>query len=704
MKSPNRAYDLRQEIAASAGARFLDRSHARSFSLNIFQMNALELMEASRRMRDPDQGFSLMLEKNREAGRQAHRELNRHVHNFAASALTLVEHTRIMMRENYANMEIQKAYEKQVTAIFGNEPVANFVQGLRNYMVHKGLPSSHMFLSFKSDPDAADGSGTQETGVRYDTASLLEWSRWKPPARKYLTDAGEHLDVHRFAEDYLVLVNRFHAWLDAALWAHHQDDLTQLAQLQQRLATNGQPPEIEQSANEAPPAIDEGPFEFPPDRVEQLNRAASDLLGKVRELVFKPSSPSFPTQRPIAANLTDIDMIGTPKYWGTDANGTSVFMFIRRGTKVFGFSEQDYQGVYSLADLVLVADWARDKLSRSFVEETFIGWAQARFEADGGTFVDALSASARIEVKPVEVWAPVAHLEVEEAFDFGPVRIAPITAEKIDSLKAMGSGIPAEHKQRVEEFMEVLRKEIQGCAAVVVPFNAEPKLAEERGRRIAQDAISLLRFLSPAAGVSSVFCPVALLGSEFVPTSKLLVLSDTGFSITDVVLDKNMAVWRLPSQQLASLKAEGLDQAASLISPDRLSEFGLAVRSSLIIYSTGVTLAQPMERLALTLSALENVLLKHEMEPVAANVAARVGFLIAKDRVGQEEAAQVVRQAYWMREQTRITALTHREEELLALLTFHAYGVLRTVLGNVRTFNSKVAFVGAVDNLAFAQA
>jgi hypothetical protein len=203
MKDPRTAADLLRQITDSAGSGYLNRAHQRSFSLNVLQMNAVELMEAAQRVKDPDQGMALMMEKNREAGRQAHRELSRHVHNFVSSALTLVEHTRVLMRNHYAGTELLATYEKQVMATFAQSPVAQFVQGLRNYMLHRGLPNSSMFMKFTANPGATDGSGTAETGVRYDIAPLLDWKNWKPLVRSYLKQAGEYLDLLEFAQEYL---------------------------------------------------------------------------------------------------------------------------------------------------------------------------------------------------------------------------------------------------------------------------------------------------------------------------------------------------------------------------------------------------------------------------------------------------------------------------------------------------------------------
>ncbi|MCR9002626.1 hypothetical protein [Rahnella perminowiae] len=306
--------ELFRQIRESEGSSYLNRAHQRSFSLNVFQMNALELIEAAHRVKDPDQGILLMMEKNREAGLQAHRELNRHVHNFVSSSLTLVEHTRVFMRKHYAHTKLLEAYEKQVIATFAKSPVAQFIQGLRNYMLHKGLPDSSMYMNFETNPGATDGSGTFETGVHYDTASLLDWKDWKPAARNYLELAGEHLDVHEFALEYLTLVNQFHEWLNVTLEMHHHSDLQELSQLQARL--NDINPTNELISPTVPSDyLDIKPFFFTSVHSIELDQISLELMGMIQELHFEQTAQNFPSERPVIS-ITDQDLIGPITFWG----------------------------------------------------------------------------------------------------------------------------------------------------------------------------------------------------------------------------------------------------------------------------------------------------------------------------------------------------------------------------------------------------
>lgn len=702
MKKPSTAADLLHQITGSAGSGYLNRAHQRSFSLNVFQMNAVELMEAAQRVKDPDQGMALMMEKNREAGLQAHRELNRHVHNFVSSALTLVEHTRVFMRKHYADSELLATYEKQATATFAQSPVAQFVQGLRNYMLHRGLPNSRMFMKFTTDPVAKDGSGTAETGVHYDTASLLDWKDWKPIARTYLEQAGEHLDLHEFSQEYLTLVNQFHGSLDATLAAHHQSDLQELGLLQTQLqAISPTRRPVSATQDEAPDFAAVEPFEFTSGQITELGQISSSLQGKIRELHFQQFPRGFPTERP-TTTITDRELAGPITFWGQEANGEEAFMFILHEDKPYGLPQSDYGCLDGLTDAVMKSAWARASLSRTFIEKAFCDWARQRFSAGGPPFPEALSTAARESVAAVEVWAPIANMEVEQGFNFGPVRIESITAAAIETLRSRAPVSRPEQEQQVSQFFEELRSDIQGYAAVVISMEAEPEIAQERALRIAQDAVGLLRFFSPAASRSQLFSPVALTGAEYIPTSKLIVLREGGFLLNESVLPKHVGHWRLPTQQILALKAELLDAAASLVLPEGLSEFALAVRASLLTYSKGTTLVDPLDRLRNCLSALEGVLLRHEMEPRAHSVANRMSYLLAQGGADRDAVKQIVRQIYWLQGQPHLTAHGRREDELISVFTSYAYDALRVALGSTPTVSSTAHFVIEVDRVGLS--
>lgn len=686
--------ELCQQIRESEGTGYLNRTHQRSFSFNVFQMNTLELIEAVQKIKDPDQGIFLMMENNREAGLQAHRELNRHVHNFVSSSLTLVEHTRVFMRKYYAGTKLFETYEMQVMITFAKSPVAQFVQGLRNYMLHKGLPNSGMFIKFGAN------SGAIETGVQYDTVDLLDWKDWRPLARAYLEQAGEHLDIYEFTLEYLALVNQFHEWLDATLEMHHHSDLEELRQLQAQLQEINLIKEPIASVEPSDSLIIE-PFKFTSVQTAQLEQISFELMRKIQEIQFKQTLKEFPTERPVSL-ITDSELIGPITFWGEDINGSLAFTFFTHNGKPYGFVEEDYELLENLIDAVMKVDWARISLSRKFVETAFFDWARRQFPIVHSSFPAGLSVTAQEKVTNVEVWAPIANLEVEKGFDFGPIHIEPITAAVMDNLRSRAPRPPAGQEQNVGQYFEKLRQDFQGYAAAIISIEAEPEFAVERAFEIARDAVNLLTFFSPAALRSDLFSPVALAGAEHIPTSKLIMLHEGGFGHNECVLPKHVGHWRLSTQKISALNSDLLETAGSLITLEGLSDFALAVRTSILTYCKGATFLTPKERLRSCLSALETILLRHDMEPRAYSIANRMSIILSRKGVDDEEAKKIIQQIYWLLEQTQPAELGNREKELIATFTTYAYNVLHVALGNIQNFHSKVQFVFEVDRMGIS--
>jgi hypothetical protein len=283
--------DLLNAIHSSRGMEHVNRSHHRTFTLNIFRMNAQELIEITRRVNDPDEGLRLMSQNNREAGQQTHREVTRRVHNFVAASLTLVEHTRIFMREHYSNTPILDQYQAKVDAEFANKPLVRFVQDLRNFMLHNGLPQSEMFLNFQSNPDPPSGGGVLTTGIHIRAAQLLTWKGWSVPARTFIESSGDFVDIRTFAEAYIDNIVSFHDWLQGELDQFHSADLDKLRALQTSMNELGvpatsPPPSAAGMTEASQKSVDEPgqEFAFASDRAAALDAAATELLKKVREI------------------------------------------------------------------------------------------------------------------------------------------------------------------------------------------------------------------------------------------------------------------------------------------------------------------------------------------------------------------------------------------------------------------------------------
>ncbi len=571
-----------------------------------------------------------------------------------------------------------------------------------------GCPDFNMYLHFESDP-ANPGSGEFETGIHIPTGPLLEWSNWSAPARTFIENSGENIDIRAVAETYTASILPFHDWLQSELDQFHSPDFDELRALQESMnqsdvAANPVPSLATETAEASQDTtIDpEEDFVFAPDRAVALDAAAGGLLNKIRKIDLEAQrGDGFVSERPVGATITDQDMLSVPLFWGNDVAGKRVFVFIHKDGAAFGFDENVFAELQALTESVLkAASWARRTLSGSFLEKTVIKWLQSSFGASETTSLSNMIADdGRKAVRPLALWAPITHLEVQTSFTVGPAEIASVTKAMIDDLEAQAVRSAPKQREQITGLFNKLRSTMQGFAAVVFKLDAEVDKIEQDGEVVARIVVSLLRFFSPAAVNFPAVCANTLLGSELAPSSNLLVLGEDGtFAYRQAMLVPNSPDWRISEGMLQHMRP-GLDAVGMLVRPEGLSPFALAVRSSLLLFSTGTAFSNAIERLSYTLSSLEALLLRHSAEPAEFNVAERIGFLLSQDGSEREEIARNVREAYRLRTRQDISPLFPREMFSVATFLRRAHKVIGIALANVNAFGAVGEFVNSVENL-----
>ncbi len=223
------SYDLFKKIHESPGMAYLNRSKARDFSINIFWSNYIELKKACQIVENPEIGVKLFMEEQRDTGEKIHMEVMRLFHNFLAAAKSLVDHTRVFIDEYYSGSPVFDAYKDKVKADLSDNPLVRFIQDLRNYMMHRGLPGGAMSLSVKRQPD---DSFITESTVSMNRDELLKWGGWTNPSRSYLATAQKQIKISDLSNIYAAQIRNFSEWLDKAIRRHHIKDIREFQKLQ----------------------------------------------------------------------------------------------------------------------------------------------------------------------------------------------------------------------------------------------------------------------------------------------------------------------------------------------------------------------------------------------------------------------------------------------------------------------------------------
>jgi hypothetical protein len=158
-------------------------------------------------------------------------ELTRLLHNFTASAKTLIDHTRTHIHRLYDGQPFVNEYESKIAEKFTSSPIQRFVQDLRNYTQHYTLPAVGRSMSWSR--------GQEYYNIMYylDVKELRKWGNWSPESQQYIDAFREKLSLKQLADDYFSLVNEFYRWLDRREREINSEKLDRYRQIQKRIAS-----------------------------------------------------------------------------------------------------------------------------------------------------------------------------------------------------------------------------------------------------------------------------------------------------------------------------------------------------------------------------------------------------------------------------------------------------------------------------------
>lgn len=682
--------DLRA-LYTSRGMQFRGDQKRRTFSLNILYINGEELLAATERLHDPDVGATLLDEANREAGDQAHREFKRHLHNFVASAMTVVDHTRVMMEERYGDESVHAEYLDHITNTVAKSPVCKFVQNMRNYIVHKGLPNSQIYNSF-----ANVGNGVHElkVGVQIPTSDLLDYKSWTAPAKIYIEQAGQYIDVRNLTSEYLAEVRKLNEWLGARLEEYHAQDLLEL----QRLEEDQRLRHLQINAH-LPPSIDpvEGVAsgESVKDRADAIAMA---INSEIQKYTLPQSNEAAFTSDRHALHIFDSDVGADLLIYSSDAFGNQIMLFIRDSDGHHGLAEQKMGALREVLAILGDEDWARQKFGIEFLIATFISWARLSWGvALKSSYYDFVRGEAEKEIGPLEVYYPIAHFELETAFHFGPVIVAPITKAMFDSLEQdMGLSL-GEELDGFRNHLQALRKSVQGLAAIQINIDAHPSVIPESAYTLACDAVDILRFFSPMAPSSYSRCPMALKGSEFLPVKSAFAFSKKGFMKHETLSEMFQGSWKLSESGLHNMPLEQLTAASGLIDSSGLDGFSKSVRSGVILFSKGSALTATADRLRYTLAAAESVYLRHSFEHAGSLVSQRIADLVTADSSERKLVKDNIAKSYFLRNEHKDN-YSSAELSAIHVCTIAVHKAIAISLLNVHLFSTCDHFIDALNH------
>lgn len=201
-------------------------------SRQVFEGNFAELVKLLEPLEDSREAlFKYADPDKRENLDNLIKETDRLLHNFLASAKSLVDHTRVIVDRLYPkDHEFRDEYQRKLDKDLVDNTLQRFVQRLRNYTQHYTLPVLDLQITFLSE------SNNLNTTLRVDIGILKQWADWGG-SRVYLDSLQDGLPIIALATEYYILIQNFHVWLSERQSEIHQTDFDNLEKMQQGLVT-----------------------------------------------------------------------------------------------------------------------------------------------------------------------------------------------------------------------------------------------------------------------------------------------------------------------------------------------------------------------------------------------------------------------------------------------------------------------------------
>lgn len=200
-----RLVQLMHELSEMPERKAVDELRLLQTCVYVFRRNHADLLEfldfCENDPSNQDLWHMTTIRKTEKTGHETVRLL----HNFVASAMSLRDLTILMHGRLHSDGSFPE-YSAEAARRFKNDPLVQFVQKLRHYVVHVKMPS----ILFKANLDMDSGHADIRLGLA--KRELMEWDDWKSVAGRYVEEADDQILLRAVVQDYEARIRDFYEW------------------------------------------------------------------------------------------------------------------------------------------------------------------------------------------------------------------------------------------------------------------------------------------------------------------------------------------------------------------------------------------------------------------------------------------------------------------------------------------------------------
>jgi hypothetical protein len=236
VRAMREAEAIEKRIGLTEGARLVQLFASVRGTHRIFDANSQELGELLVLNASDEFARHLWDVRNRALLAGFLDEATRRLHNYVASAMSLVDHTRKAINKVYApNTQPRTEYDERIRTDFVESPEIRFVQDLRDLMLHVDAPHVNARFTLRREPERG-GELRERRELILNRPRLLAWNGWSPPARAILArETDDDLPIEPLIRYYTARVSAFYNWLAEWHRRQHPAAYSELETLQKQL-------------------------------------------------------------------------------------------------------------------------------------------------------------------------------------------------------------------------------------------------------------------------------------------------------------------------------------------------------------------------------------------------------------------------------------------------------------------------------------
>jgi Apea-like HEPN len=437
-------------------------------------------------------------------------------------------------------------------------------------------------------------------------------------------------------------------------------------------------------------------IDFHADAVKRFNELGDKLREGVRVIKKTLVAQQIPFDPYPAASLKPEDVIGkiTMTERICDGLGNEVGRLWMRGGEYVGLIDDAYKELKTIAKGFEKTPPLRGRVHVDFLVDEIFFWLQAALDGSGEPLVTHISRSCQSAIQEYDIWVPLFGVHGVQEFSIGAVTFRSLSPAMMQHFFAPRpeQPLPDAARQRLDR----LRSQLQGHLAACVTLTAEKKTAQVNARTIAQEAIALLRFLSPANWILGMQSYCLPLGRERIemPT-ELFVRNGEIAEISRASLEHGPVSWDIDQERLRF--PEVLDLLHGL-SGNHTGDFKRQLYDALLLYSRNSTAPEIADKLVFVLVSLESMLLKDSTEPITKNIGERMAFLIGKSVDERKAVIQNVDAAYRIRSKFIHHGNSVEDSEIIERFFEYAWQCFHAMLHQVDGVATKAALLEALEN------